>query len=121
MRICIPTQTNAGLKASVHAHFGSAAYFTIYDTEKKTVKIIKNDNAGHEHGACHPMTALVSEDINAVVCAGMGARAVQGLSAAGIRAYRVGRGTVSQIIKQLNQEALEEITLETACSQHRCH
>jgi len=34
MRICIPTETNMSFEATVHGHFGSTSYFTIYDTDK---------------------------------------------------------------------------------------
>ena len=47
MRICIPTETDMGQEAKVYGHFGSAPYFTIYDTEEMTL-----ENACHQHG-CH--------------------------------------------------------------------
>jgi predicted Fe-Mo cluster-binding NifX family protein len=121
MKICIPTETDEGLKAQVHAHFGSASYFTIYDTEKESIETVDNANTHHAHGTCQPMKTLGAKRIDAVVCAGMGARAVQGLNASGIKAFRVGQGTVSQVIKQFEQGSLEEITPENACSQHSCH
>jgi len=121
MRICIPTETSDGLKAEVYGHFGSAPYFTIYDTDKNTVEVVDNANMHHAHGTCHPMQALGSKRIDAVLCAGMGARAVQGLNASGIKTYRVSQGLVSQVIKRVEQGSLEEITPENACSQHSCH
>ncbi len=121
MRICIPTETDEGLKAQVHAHFGSASYFTIYDTDKESIETVGNTNMHHAHGTCHPMQTLGAKRIDAVVCAGMGARAVQGLNASGIKAYRVSQGLVSQVIKQFEQGSLEEITPDNSCSQHSCH
>lgn len=121
MRICIPTETSDGIKSEVHEHFGSAPYFTIYDTDKNSVEAMDNDNMHHAHGTCHPMQRLGTKRIDAVVCAGMGARAVQGLNALGIKAYRANRGLVSQVIKEFEQGTLEEITPENACSQHSCH
>jgi predicted Fe-Mo cluster-binding NifX family protein len=121
MRICIPTETNDGLKAEVYGHFGSAPYFTIYDTDKNSVETADNANMHHAHGTCHPMKALGTKRIDAVACAGMGARAVQGLNASGIKAYRVSQGLVSQVIRQFEQGSLEEITPDNACSQHSCH
>ncbi len=122
MKICIPTETGDGLKAYVHAHFGSAAYFIIYDTEKQSIETVDNTNMHHAHGTCHPMKILGAKGIHVVVCSGMGARAIQGLNASGIKAYRVSQsGTVSQVIKQFEHGSLEEITPENACSQHSCH
>ncbi|MCM8783702.1 MAG: NifB/NifX family molybdenum-iron cluster-binding protein [Candidatus Omnitrophica bacterium] len=121
MRICIPTETDEGLKAVVYAHFGSAPYFTIYDAEKDSIEIINNTDMRHIHGACQPTKTLSAKKIGAVVCLGMGARAVQGLNASGIKAYRISQGTVEEVINQFKQGLLEEITVESACSQHRCH
>ena len=120
MRICIPTTTKNGKTADVHEHFGSAPYFTIYDTEKNTVEIINNSDQQHAHGACQPMSILASRKIDAVVCGGMGARAVQNLNRSGIKAYRTVTGTVNDITSQFSKGGLEEITIENACNQHNC-
>jgi predicted Fe-Mo cluster-binding NifX family protein len=70
MRICIPTQTNAGQKAKVHGHFGSAPYFTIYDFETNGYETVSNSDNDHEHGTCHPMDNLKDKGINYVICRG---------------------------------------------------
>lgn len=120
MKICIPTQTNEGSKAKVCEHFGSAPYFTIYDTEKDDCETIDNFNQHHSHGTCYPMEALGSKNIDAVVCGGMGMRAIQGLNQSGIRIYRAAGVTVEEVIKQYKANKLEEITQGNACAQHGC-
>ena len=121
MRLCIPTATNEGRTAEVYGHFGSAPYFTIYDTQNDDVEIIDNSNQHHSHGMCQPMNALVGKNIDAVVCGGMGARAVIKLNEGGIKAYRAVPGTVEQITKQFTDGGLEEITVQNSCQQHNCH
>ncbi len=121
MRICIPTETNEGKNAQVYSHFGSAPYFIIYDTADDSVEVIKNANEHHSHGTCHPMGALSGKKVDAVVCAGMGARAIQKLNEGGIKAYRARPGTVEDIVSEFKQKTLEEITVENACAQHGCH
>ena len=121
MKICIPTETDMGKKAKVYGHFGSAPYFTIYDTEKDDCQTIDNSNQHHTHGTCHPIDVLGSRNIDAVVCTGMGMRAIQKLNEAGIRAYKAAGVTVQEIIKKYQANELEEITLEDACSHHECH
>ena len=121
MRICIPTETNEGKGAKVYEHFGSAKYFTIYDTEKDAIEIINNSNQHHAHGTCQPMSAIMGKKIDAVVTGGMGARAVQGLNQGGIKAYRAIPGTVADIVSQFTKGGLEEITVNNACAQHGCH
>ncbi|MDD5617656.1 MAG: NifB/NifX family molybdenum-iron cluster-binding protein [Candidatus Omnitrophica bacterium] len=121
MRICIPTETEDGLKAKVNAHFGSATYFTIYDTENNTAEAIPNNNQYHIHGMCQPMGILSGKNIDVVICSGMGLRAIQKLNEGGIKAYKVIAGTVADIIKEYKGKRLEEITVDSACTQHDCH
>ena len=121
MRICIPTTTKDGKMADVYGHFGSAPYFTIYDTELDAVEIIDNSNQHHDHGMCHPVQAIGRRRIDAVICTGMGARAIQKLNDSGIKVYRATAGTVSDIISKFINAGVEEITVESACSQHSCH
>jgi predicted Fe-Mo cluster-binding NifX family protein len=121
MRIGIPTENKEGLNSKVYGHFGSAPYFTIYDTEKETFKTVDNINAHHSHGMCHPIGVLGTSSIDAVVCQGMGMRAVQKLNEANIKAYRTQGGTVAEIIKKYKDNELEEITVQNACAQHGCH
>jgi predicted Fe-Mo cluster-binding NifX family protein len=121
MRICIPTGTNDGKSAQVYGHFGSAPYFTIYDTDKDAVEVISNSNEHHAHGMCHPMGALDGKNVDAVVCGGMGARAVQKLNEAGVKTYRAVPGTVANIAVQFSKGGLEEITVENSCMNHDCH
>lgn len=121
MKVCIPTTTQEGASAQVHEHFGSAPFFTIYDTEKNTVEIIDNSNQHHSHGMCHPMSSLTGKEIDAVVTGGMGARAVQKLNEGGIKVYRAVPGTVENIAQQFTKGGLQEITADNACTQHGCH
>ncbi len=121
MKICIPTETDEGRSAKVYSHFGSTPYFTIYYIEKDKIEVIDNSNQHHAHGTCHPMAVLDNKDIDAVVCGGMGARAVLKLNEAGIKTYRAIAGTVGEIIKKYKQGKLEEITIENSCANHSCH
>jgi predicted Fe-Mo cluster-binding NifX family protein len=105
----------------VHGHFGSAPCFTVYDTEADSFEIINNSNEHHSHGLCHPMGVLDSAKIDAVLCRGMGVRAVQKLNEAGVKAYRTDAETVEQVIACYRSGSVEEITVEKACTQHQCH
>lgn len=121
MRICIPTETNQGKDARVFGHFGSAPFFTICDTLKDSIEIINNSNQHHSHGMCQPMAALNGRDVNAVVTGGAGSRAVQKLNEAGIKVFRAVDGTVSDILAQVTDGKLEEISVHNACAHHDCH
>jgi predicted Fe-Mo cluster-binding NifX family protein len=121
MRICIPTLDGEGRSAKVSGHFGSAPYFTIYDTDTDSFEVLNNQNEHHQHGMCHPLASLAGKNLNAVACGGMGARALEGLNAGGIRAFRVSAGTVDEVITRYRRGELEEMTLENSCRQHDCH
>ncbi len=121
MNLCIPIEEPEGVKSKVYGHFGSAPFFLIYDTEQKNSRVLENGNQHHSHGMCQPLQALANEKLGAVVCQGMGARAVQKLNEGGIRAYRVSSETVEGIVKDFLAGALQEITVENACQQHSCH
>ena len=120
MNVCIPVKTNDGLSSEVFGHFGSAPYFAIYDTESRSIKFIKNNNADHAHGTCQPLKALGQCNIGAVVCVGMGTRAVERLNEEGVKAYKVSGETAGEIIEKFQKNILEEITVENACSHHNC-
>jgi len=121
MKICIPTETNEGMAAKTFGHFGSAAYFTIVDTENNSTEIIDNTNQHHSHGMCHPMSALDGKNIDAVVTGGMGLRAIQKLNEGGIKAYMAVPGTVADVVSQFSKGGLKEITIDNACAHHGCH
>ena len=121
MKICIPVETSSGMKSLVYGHFGSAPYFAIYDMETIGLEIMKNDDAHHSHGMCHPLGSLDGKSINAVICGGMGMRAIGKLNEAGIKAFRASSGTVEDTVRQFSENKLEEITTDGACGAHGCH
>jgi predicted Fe-Mo cluster-binding NifX family protein len=121
MKICIPTETNKGIDAVVYGHFGSAPFFTIYDTANASVEVIVNANEHHAHGMCQPMTALAGKSVHAVVTGGAGAGAIQKLNQGGIKVYRAISGTVADVAAQFATGKLEEISVNNACAHHDCH
>jgi len=120
MKVCIPTETNEGKEAKVYGHFGSAPYFTIYDTDGGKFEIIDNANQHHAHGTCQPLSGLADKKISAVVCGGMGARAVQMLNNVGIKAYRATSEKVDDVIVKFLAGNLKEMTIDNACANHDC-
>lgn len=121
MLICIPTETNEGLNAQVYGHFGSAPFFTLVETETQVLEIMPNANAHHEHGSCQPLAALAGKKVDAVVTGGMGARALSGLNAAGVRAYLGVAGTVAELLARFQRQEISELTPLQACTGHGCH
>ena len=120
MKICIPTETTSGRDSNVSEHFGSSPFFTIYDDATDTFDTVANSNQHHAHGSCHPISMLGENRVDAVVCRGMGARAVLGLKEAGTKVYVSKAGTVDEAIKNFDAKALTELTVEGSCKRHSC-
>ena len=121
MRICIPVEKRAGRESTVCAHFGSAPYFLIYDTEIDATEIVCNGDREHTPGKCHPLRALGGLVIQAVVCRGMGLRAVRELGNLGIRALMIEGETVGEALENYAAGRSREITPDLACQDHTCH
>jgi len=120
MKICIPTLTAGGKDANVSEHFGSSPFFTIYDSANGAITATENSNQHHAHGTCHPVSALGETKVDAVICRGMGARAVQGLRQAGIRVYYCDAGTAGEALKHFEEKTLTELSSEGSCGGHGC-
>jgi predicted Fe-Mo cluster-binding NifX family protein len=121
MLACIPTQGDAGRDDQVHEHFGSAPFFTLYNTENDEIAVIANRNAHHAHGTCHPMNQLAHHHIDCVVCAGMGRRAIEALNSEGVSIYRSEAGTVADIIEKIKANQLPVMDPAKACMGHGQH
>lgn len=115
MKICIPTENDQGLDARVHGHFGSAPFFALADTDTDQVEMIANRGHRHRHGECSPASHLRPEEIDAVVCSGMGRRAFQSLRQAGIDVYLSDAGTVREVRDAVREEKIRKLTADTAC------
>ncbi len=118
MLVCIPTKGDAGLEDKVFEHFGSAPFFTLYNSENGELKIVENRNAHHDHGTCHPMNQLMKYRINSVVCSGMGRRAIEALNSEGIKIYMADSKKVSDTVEQIKSGKLNEIDPAKACRGH---
>jgi predicted Fe-Mo cluster-binding NifX family protein len=121
MKICIPTRSDKGNEALISAHFGSAPFFTIYDTDSASLDVIKNQNEHHEHGQCHSLRAVAGLDVEVVIAAGLGHRALEGLNSAGIRVYKTAAKTVSEVLGHLDDHLREPMTGECACGHGHSH
>jgi predicted Fe-Mo cluster-binding NifX family protein len=119
MKICIPSEHDRGFESLTYPHFGSAPYFIIYDTETRALRTLRNADEHHTHGACHPLKALTGESVEAVIVGGIGARAIAGLNAAGVKVYRSVPGTVAENLDRLEKGRLGELTADQACTHER--
>jgi predicted Fe-Mo cluster-binding NifX family protein len=121
MKICIPTQDERGMESELFGHFGSAPFFTVVDSESGEVEVRQNDNTHHGRGGCHPLRQFGSHSVDAVVCQGMGRRAIASLKEAGVRVLVLGEGaghTVQGIVAAAREGRLRPLSEEDACRGH---
>lgn len=118
MKVCIPTNEGTGLADTLCGHFGSAPWFTLCDSESGEVTVLRNTNAHHSHGTCHPLSQLDGQRFDALVCLGMGRRALDMLNAQGIKVYRPGAATVGEVLAEIRAGSLRELDAAHACGGH---
>ncbi|MCX6339907.1 MAG: NifB/NifX family molybdenum-iron cluster-binding protein [Candidatus Aureabacteria bacterium] len=121
MRIAVPIKEDRGLESPVHGHFGSAPIFARVDSETMEFKAFQNRNLEHAHGMCNPLSLIKDMQVDALICAGMGTRALQLLNQADIKVFKTSAQTVREAITHLTDGSLPEMTEEGACSEHGCH
>ncbi len=113
MRVCVPSY-RGGLDDFVCEHFGRAESFTIYDTESGEVEIVRNTSE-HFGGIGKPPEIIKSKNVDAVICSGMGARAIMMFKSYGIRVYMGARGRVRDAIEQFLSGKLVEADESMGC------
>ena len=121
MKICIPTKDERGMQSELFDHFGSAPFFTVVDSESGQVEVIQNSNIHHSPGACHPMRQFGPRALDAVVCQGMGRRAVASLREAGVQVLLMegdAGQTVQDVVSAARDNRLKPFSEQDACQGH---
>lgn len=117
MKICIPTMGENGLDNQVGEHFGRVPTYTIVDLDTNEVKVIQNTSE-HMGGQGYPPEIMAKEGVNAMVCRGLGRRAIMMFEELGIDVYIGASGTVKDVIDAFKQDRLQKANIDNACGQH---
>ena len=115
MKVCIPTLDSRGLDAAVAGHFGSAPVFTLVDTETGRAEILSNDEDHGDPTGCHSSGRLHRLDVEAVLCHGMGRRALERLAASGIAVFVIREASVRAAVDSLRAGRAALLTARDAC------
>jgi predicted Fe-Mo cluster-binding NifX family protein len=118
MKICVPTIGDKGLDEYISEHFGRAPTFTIIDLKTNEVKVLPN-RGEHMGGTGHMPQILADEGINAVLCSGLGPRAINMFEQLGVEVYVGAFGTVRETIQAWQEGRLQVATSGNACKMHR--
>lgn len=122
MILAIPVENRNGDLSEVYGHFGSAPFYAFYDSSNEGLEFVDNGNKEHEHGQCQPVQELKEKNVEAVICGGMGIRAINNLNAFGIKVYFAENArTVGEVVKTFKTSGLKELSAAHACQNHHCH
>jgi len=119
-KLCIPTAGRGGLDDIVGEHFGRVPTFTLVDSETGAVEILDNTSE-HMGGAGLPADLLVGAGADVILCQGLGRRAIQLLSDAGVSVCTGISGTVAQVVAAWKGGGLTEAGASDACTRHAFH
>lgn len=101
---------------NIFQHFGHTQQFKLYDIEDgKIARTQVLDTDGNGHGALAGM--LSGQNIDTLICGGIGAGAQAALSAAGIRLYGGVSGSADEAVNQLLAGSLA-YNPEVCCDHH---
>lgn len=119
MKVAMPVQVDNGMDSVLSGHFGSAPFFAVLDTESGELQVVENDEAMHEHGQCMPVDSLAELGVQAVLCNGMGRRAIMKFVDQNIRVLQaMGDEKISDILPKLRNQLYVDFSLQNACSGH---
>ncbi len=118
MRLCIPSETKGGLDDQVGYHFGRVPSYTIYDKKTNEVEIVPNKSS-HMGGKKLPAELLQEQNVDIMLCGGVGRRAIQLFEQYGIEVYVGAQGKVKDAIEQFNQNKLRMATDKDICQEHK--
>lgn len=106
MKILFAVENNAGIESKLDSRFGRAAYFLVYDTDKKeVVSVVENAFKNADHGAGIKAASLVVESgCSIAVGAQPGPKAVAVLHEAKIKIIADDNGTVKDALERHKEE-----------------
>jgi len=111
MKVCVSAR-GTGLDSPVDERFGRAEVFLLVDTETMETKVISNSKAADAHGVGIAAGSLMAEaGAEAVLTGHCGPKALEVLSAAGIRVFNGARDRVRDTIEAFGRGELPEASV----------
>ncbi len=116
--VAIPSALPGGLDATVDAHFGHCAIYTLVEIEEDQIKDVRTlAPVAHESGGCMaPVNHLASNNVKALISGGMGFRPLVGFNEVGIDVFHGnGAPTVGSAVKAFMKDSLPKFSPEHTC------
>lgn len=122
MIVAVPLEKSEGLDSLICEHFGSAPQYAVCDTESGRLRIVDNADRDHECGQCSPIDVFLPNNITAVLCKGIGGRAIGRLRTLDIDVYFAeGLSTLNQALKSHKRGLMRKVESHDACEAPGCH
>jgi predicted Fe-Mo cluster-binding NifX family protein len=119
MKICIPSTQDEGLKSAVSEHFGRAPFHYIVNTETQAAEILAKPEGAH--GQCVPVQALIANQVETVLCKGIGRGAAAQFSQSGIPVLRTSSATIAEAITAFQAKQLVPVNDSELCEGDGSH
>ncbi|MHA1399873.1 MAG: NifB/NifX family molybdenum-iron cluster-binding protein [Candidatus Heimdallarchaeaceae archaeon] len=113
MKYAVPIMEKNGWESNISAHFGRCPFYAIWDEETNELEIIEN-NSSHFGGVGMPAEFLANH-CNAIICSGIGSKAIQLSEQLGVAVYVGAEGTVRQTIENFKNGVLKQATSNDGC------
>jgi len=114
MKIAIPSDGKKGPEELVSEHFGKTPYFTLFDEGGKIIEFIESD-ARHAGGTRHPPQTLKDNNVDVLVCKGLGMNAIKMCKAFGIKIFISEADTVGKMFEEYKSGDARPATDDYAC------
>lgn len=117
MKVCIPTIGNKGLDDTINDHFGRSPFYMVIDIDTNEVNFITQEE-NKTHGSCSPVDLILKSGADALICKGMGRKAINYFSEANVEVYISDTGSVKESIEKLKNGTLSKMNINDGCAGH---
>ncbi|MBP1908116.1 NifB/NifX family molybdenum-iron cluster-binding protein [Methanolobus bombayensis] len=117
MKLCIPSMGQNGMEDTVGQHFGKVPFYTLYDTETKETSVISNTSE-HNGGTGLPPEIMAKENVDVMLCGGLGRKAVQMFEQYDIDVFIGATGSIQDAVAAWENSSLSKATQNNSCAGH---
>lgn len=117
MRIAIPVKGPKG-EEMLDNRFGRCERFLFVNTENDSRTTRENEARNMGGAGIMAAQTVVSEQVDVLITPDLGPNAFKVISSAGVDVYKASRGTVEQLLKELEEGKLERARSATVAGHH---
>jgi len=112
-----------GLSSEISIHFGKSPYFTLLGVKDKEIEEIEviESLGKHKGGNMTPAEIIIQSQVDMLLCANLGSKAVQMLQQSGVKIFVGASGTVENIIEEWKTDKLHLADENSGCIEGKLH